>query len=698
MPAHTDIQEAAAATLAAKPQRLFACLLCQQRKVKCERKFPCGRCVRAGVECLPVSLPRQRRRRFPERDLLERLRHYETLLRQNNVKFEPLHTYPSEEDRRSEFEDDARSELPGIVKQKTGYRKRPTPSLRITELTLARNLWKTISRMIVDLDDTQDNDSVRNAIAKHVWDIMYQPESNDHLLFGSPKNVQLIALHPEQVQIFRLWQVYLENVNPLLKVTHRPTLQARIVNAVSDLANIEPVLEALMFSIYCVSVLSLTEEECDSLFGSPKKDILASYQSGCQQALFNCKALQSNDQDSLTAFYLYLVSIRPNTDPRSLSSMLTLAIHIARRMGIHEETSNSQCHALEAEMRRRLWWSLVIFDDQVCDMLDYHTATLAPTWDCRALLNVDDSELRLGMKTPPSIQEKPTEALFMVARSELSDFVRHSTFHHSLNDNVHAEVTHHSGHVAMVEQIMEDKYLKFCDSDNPLHFMTIWTIRSQLAKQHLLEHYSVYSLSSTQQTEEQRRTAISHAIKMLDHDTTLISSPLTKGYRWLIQFHFPFIAYAHILQALRQWAADEHCKTAWDAISNNYKARLENTQQGRSIFVVFSRGVLQAWKAREALSTREKSMEEPPWIVTDVRKKLTQMKPNLPQAGDRGKLESTALVSMDESAGATVTNTGFGDFDTEGQCFTGPDQGLAEIDADQFWTTIDWGWLYVHSW
>ncbi len=34
---------------------------------------------------------RRRRRRFPERALLERLRKYEDLLRQNNITFEPLH-------------------------------------------------------------------------------------------------------------------------------------------------------------------------------------------------------------------------------------------------------------------------------------------------------------------------------------------------------------------------------------------------------------------------------------------------------------------------------------------------------------------------------------------------------------------------------------------------------------------------------
>lgn len=79
-------------------QRVLACVSCQQRKIKCDRHFPCSHCLRAGISCVPASLvPRQRRRRFPERDLLQRLRQYEDLLRQNNVDFQPLHpTAPSD--------------------------------------------------------------------------------------------------------------------------------------------------------------------------------------------------------------------------------------------------------------------------------------------------------------------------------------------------------------------------------------------------------------------------------------------------------------------------------------------------------------------------------------------------------------------------------------------------------------------------
>lgn len=76
-----------------RPSRVLACVLCQQRKVKCDRKFPCANCVKHRAQCVPVATraPRQRRRRFAERDLLDKLHSYESLLRQHQIEFEPLH-------------------------------------------------------------------------------------------------------------------------------------------------------------------------------------------------------------------------------------------------------------------------------------------------------------------------------------------------------------------------------------------------------------------------------------------------------------------------------------------------------------------------------------------------------------------------------------------------------------------------------
>lgn len=74
-----------------KLPKVLACMLCQRRKVKCDRQVPCQNCSKAGEECIPTTLARLRRRRLPERDLLEHIRRCETLLRDHGINFQPLH-------------------------------------------------------------------------------------------------------------------------------------------------------------------------------------------------------------------------------------------------------------------------------------------------------------------------------------------------------------------------------------------------------------------------------------------------------------------------------------------------------------------------------------------------------------------------------------------------------------------------------
>ena len=132
---------------------------------------------------------------------------------------------------------------------------------------------------------------------------------NDFLLFLAPcTKLDLSMLHPAHVHIFKFWHVYLDAVNPLLKVTHTPTLQASLIDAASNLSHVDPTLEALMFSVYCVATLSLTESACLTMFGASRAELMATYQIGCREALLRCNFLHSDSRNCLTALYLYLAS------------------------------------------------------------------------------------------------------------------------------------------------------------------------------------------------------------------------------------------------------------------------------------------------------------------------------------------------------------------------------------------------------
>lgn len=74
-------------------------------------------------------------------------------------------------------------------------------------------------------------------------------------------DVDLKPLHPLPSQIPFIWQVYQENVDPILKIIHVPTMSKTIKELRHNLDSLTPSTEALMFSIYYASITSLDEDE-----------------------------------------------------------------------------------------------------------------------------------------------------------------------------------------------------------------------------------------------------------------------------------------------------------------------------------------------------------------------------------------------------------------------------------------------------
>lgn len=115
-------------------------------------------------------------------------------------------------------------------------------------------------------------------------------------------------IHPQPVQIFRLWQTFLDNVNPLVKILHTPTVQQLVLETSGNLKDVSKSITALMFAIYLSAVNSLSNAECESMVGQGKSVLLANYYLGSQQALISAGFLKSSDLVVLQAYVLFLVS------------------------------------------------------------------------------------------------------------------------------------------------------------------------------------------------------------------------------------------------------------------------------------------------------------------------------------------------------------------------------------------------------
>ena len=71
--------------------KMFSCLPCRQRKVKCDRQNPCSQCTRAARQCSFIAPVRgkPRKRSAPKEGLHAKLRRYEEMLKSYGADIEP---------------------------------------------------------------------------------------------------------------------------------------------------------------------------------------------------------------------------------------------------------------------------------------------------------------------------------------------------------------------------------------------------------------------------------------------------------------------------------------------------------------------------------------------------------------------------------------------------------------------------------
>lgn len=87
-------------------------------------------------------------------------------------------------------------------------------------------------------------------------------------------------------------------------------MQQLIIDASSNLDNVSPGMEALMFSIYLCAVMSLQDEECQKLLGRPVAIMIDHFSVSTQKALVNAGFLRSAELNTLHALVLFLVSLQ----------------------------------------------------------------------------------------------------------------------------------------------------------------------------------------------------------------------------------------------------------------------------------------------------------------------------------------------------------------------------------------------------
>ncbi|KAI0120213.1 fungal-specific transcription factor domain-containing protein [Nemania sp. FL0031] len=384
-----------------KTPRILACVLCQNRKIKCDRHSPCSNCVKANVTCTPSTPAPPRKRRRPNQDLQQRLARCEELLSEytTNPRTPPNDT-PSQDEP-----------------------------------------WKPIGKLLIDDDGTKFTDS-------HLWATVHSeisamreileddetiedyctpgdsrtPEQNTSLVLIEGMDGNVEEYRPSPAHAFRLWQTFLEKVNPLTKIIHVPSVQPKLVEATTNPNSIPKNVEALLFSIYAVAIAAMDEKECQRQLGCGKEDAYKRFSTGCRLALIRIGILNTYDLVVLQALLLYFFSLSGRVDRHAAWILNGVTVRIAQKMGLHRDGDQLGLPPFEIEMRRRVWWQIILVDTVYALMSGLGQSLLPRSWDTKKPSNIHDADL---YPTMTSLQPRngPTDMIYCLVCYEVAGMI-----------------------------------------------------------------------------------------------------------------------------------------------------------------------------------------------------------------------------------------------------------------------------------
>jgi hypothetical protein len=501
-----------------------------------------------------------------------------------------------------------------------------------------------------------------------------------------------------------------------------------------------------MFSIYFIAITSLSDDEVQSMFDEDKLVLISRYHGATQQALVNAGFMRCTDLMVLQAYYLYLVRsfpipcwntglcrlvfdkptgkkliakklcIRRYTDPRSLFCFIGIAVRIATRLGLHRDGAQFGLPPFEVEMRRRLWWQIVILDKRLAEITGSTITALSSTGgDCRPPLNINDTDLNVHAKDPPTPYPGPTEMLFCLTRTEMTtaavtNGVRplpslgKTRFQYSpspttpdLSHNLPLDLENYRNHIETV-------YLKHCDPKIPLHFFTLMMMRQDLCKLRVIDFLTRCVSADTLEAGE-RDALFIEAIRVLEYDNLIQGADMLRGFIWYTSIYFPFPAYMLLTSELRHRTTGELCERAWAAICENHDRRGLIRNMKSPMHLMLGSMFVKAWDAREAAELQLGRSIAAPKLVNMLRQMISKLPRAPPPTGGGGGDNSVASLipkdmpepgQMGQEMGGIMNQTMmFQTFEGVNQMFGSalPDLDFGQID----WNMMQFGGGFGHE-
>ncbi|KPM45844.1 hypothetical protein AK830_g572 [Neonectria ditissima] len=300
--------------------------------------------------------------------------------------------------------------------------------------------------------------------------------------------------------------------------------------------------------------------------GANQDDILTQYRFAVEQALAKANFLQSSDLTVLQAFTIFLVCVRRQDGSRFCWALAGLLYHLAQGMGLHRDGTHFGLSPYETEIRRRIWWQLVVLDLRAADELGTDLAISDRAFDTQMPSNINDADISPEMTEPPEPRDGRSDCAISLVRYEICALSRRLVRASSALAGLcpkgmaldAASLADRERMLIEVYQGVETKFLKHVvvHETDPLYWVAAMIARIIMAKMCLVIYQPMlFPGSDAELTEEARNRVYIASIEIMEYSAILNSDPRCKQYRWLFMTYNNWHAMAYFLV--------ESCRRPW---------------------------------------------------------------------------------------------------------------------------------------
>lgn len=601
----------------------YSCQTCARRKVKCDKIKPiCSSCRSRELQCLyQAPPPRRRKRQLSDGDVYEKLAQYERILLEHGllpqgVQKSPSTEFPPQESISLRFiEPNAETSKLGKVVVGHG-------GSRYINSTTWRNLEDDeMQHMYIENDYEEENCEKEESGSPLASGVGFPSDPLTAALMGFRRN--LLDCHPTHAEAMILWNNHIENVEPICKVLHIPssTKMADEVSRKPETASREN--ECVLFAVYHFAVFTLTEEKCERLFGRSRDALMQRFHFATRQALVNASFLTTTDISVVQALILFLLACRHQYDPNVYWILTGVAVRIAQRMGLHRDGEALGLPPFDVQLRRRLFYQLIPLDGIASQLSGTGIAIAPESWDTKEPLNINDDQMWPGMTTAPQEQKGATEMMFCLARACVGKFFAKS---------MRGTATDHSQHHSRVEPLIreaesevEEKYIRYCDITNPLHFLTVGMARSAITSMRI--KIRLPKVRNQTATDTERKELFQLAHKIIDTDAAAYAHAGLKRFQWHVRSFWAYGSWdslIYVLTSLRRpgLLSRDEVDSTWSKVEQVYGNHGDLLKSKQALHIAFRTLTLKAWRSNPPSS----SAPEPEFIsILRSRKLATQV-------------------------------------------------------------------------